>query len=377
MRQTESSGAPSTDTHADRPRPLVSVVIATYNYGHFIAQTLESVFAQTYQNLECVIVDDGSTDDTPEVVGAIAETDPRVRYFRQTNQGHPAALNTGFRNIRGDYVQILDADDLLEPRKLELHVAYLESNPDTDIVYGAVRYFRGENVGERLFSMWEPNEPWMPEVAGGGAQVLPELVRGNIMTINAPLLRRRLVETVGLFDETLPGTHDWDYWLRCAAAGARFAYMDAAGTLALVRSHPSSLSKNALRMLSLALLLRKKLVTLLGDPELLELNRRLTAEVELDIRNEQVRRAVEYGERGERAKSAKLFARIGLERRSARESVKFLFCALAGLIAPRGVLANVVAAPARKTVVDVLRGPFRGSTRLKSRETEGADFPKR
>lgn len=366
-----------TDAPAGLPQPLVSVVIPTYNYAHFIGQTLESLFAQTYQNWECIVVDDGSTDDTREVVGSIAESDPRVRYFRQENRGQPAALNAGLRELRGDYVQILDADDLIEARKLERQVAYLEAHPEADIVYGAVRYFRGDNVAERLFSMWERNEPWMPEVSGKGTAVLRELIRGNIMTVNAPLSRRRVVETVGLFDEALAGPHDWDYWLRCAAGGASFAYLDAPGTLALVRSHPSSLSKNVLRMLRVALLLRKKVASLTSDPELLELNRRLAAETEAYIRGEEVRHAGAYGEEGERAKSAKLFARIGLESRDTRERIKFLFCALAALVAPRDVLADVAAAPAKKTVVDVLRSPFRGPTRLKSEGARGADFQTR
>src|SRR5213595_3267170 len=105
--------------------PLVSIVIPTFNYGHFIRQALESVLEQTYGNWECIVVDDGSTDDTSQVVAEVAAVCKKIRYVRQENQGQPAAMNTGLRLCDGEYIQILDADDLLERRKLEKQVGYL------------------------------------------------------------------------------------------------------------------------------------------------------------------------------------------------------------------------------------------------------------
>src|SRR5215208_6900864 len=98
-------------------RPLVSVVVPSYNYGHLIRETLESLAAQTYAAWECVVVDDGSADDTRAVVEAYAATDPRVRYVRQENARQGAARNNGIRHSSGAYFQFLDADDTIETLK--------------------------------------------------------------------------------------------------------------------------------------------------------------------------------------------------------------------------------------------------------------------
>src|SRR5215210_6468575 len=105
-------------------RPLVSVVVPTYNYGRFIGETLDSLRAQTYDEWECVVVDDGSTDDTEGVVARVSAADARVRYVRQANQRQAVAKNTGLAESCGRYVQFLDADDLLEPRKFERQVEF-------------------------------------------------------------------------------------------------------------------------------------------------------------------------------------------------------------------------------------------------------------
>src|SRR3977135_80341 len=101
--------------------PLVTVIIPSYNYGHLIGQTLESVQAQTYLNWECFVVDEGSTDHPRTVVFRYAEKDERIRYIRQNNLRAGTARNNGIRNSRGKYLQFLDADDLIERTKIERH----------------------------------------------------------------------------------------------------------------------------------------------------------------------------------------------------------------------------------------------------------------
>jgi glycosyltransferase involved in cell wall biosynthesis len=253
-------------------RPLVSVVVPTYNYGRLIGETLDSLRAQTCADWECLVVDDGSTDDTAQVVARFAAEDPRFRYLRQPNQRQAVAKNTGLAAARGRYVQFLDADDFIEDEKLERQAAYLEAHPEVDLVYGGVRYFSDPEARERLYSMEEENQPWMPEVSGRGAEVLEPLVRRNIMVINSPLVRRELVERVGPFDPRLPPAEDWDYWLRCALAGARFQFEDIPGTLALVRSHPTSSSRDRKRMHAAGEIIRGKLAALIEDERLLALN---------------------------------------------------------------------------------------------------------
>ena len=98
-------------------KPLVSVIVPTYNYGHFIEETLECLCSQTYPNWECVVIDDGSTDDTAERVARFIERDSRFKFLRQTNARQAAAKNNGLRNSVGQYIQFLDADDLIEPQK--------------------------------------------------------------------------------------------------------------------------------------------------------------------------------------------------------------------------------------------------------------------
>jgi glycosyltransferase involved in cell wall biosynthesis len=232
------------------PRSLVSVVVPTYNYGRFIGETLDSLRAQTYEEWECVVVDDGSTDDTEEVVARVSASDARVRYLRQANQRQAVAKNTGLADARGRYVQFLDADDLLEPRKLERQVAFLEANPAADIVYGGVRYFHTERPDERLYGMHGEAGPWLPELSGAGRELVAALVRMNILAINSALVRREVFEDVGPFDPVLPPVEDWDYWLRCALKGKRFEFRGFEGTLALVRIHAASTSRQPASVLA-------------------------------------------------------------------------------------------------------------------------------
>jgi GT2 family glycosyltransferase len=127
------------------------------------------------------------------------------------------------------------------------------------------------------------NSPWMPQVSGAGKDVLEQLVRNNVMVINSPLIRRSLITEIGPFDPRLPPAEDWDYWLRCAAAGKRFQFLDMQDTLALVRIHPASSSKNRLMMYKAILLIRKRLAALLHDKNLLSLNRELRARDESEV----------------------------------------------------------------------------------------------
>ncbi len=264
--------------------PLVSVIVPSYNYGHLISETLRCLQSQTYQNWECLVVDDGSFDDTAQIVAAFAREDSRIRYLRQENQKQAAARNTGIKNSKGEYFQFLDADDLIEPRKLELHTRYLEEHPEIDIVYSGVRYFSSENPDERLvsrrYSMWDDGGSWMPEVSGSGKAVLNKLLRNNIMVVNAPLLRRRTIEAVGRFNVALTPVEDWEYWIRCAAQGAVFHHDESSASHALVRSHSQSDSADGRRMLRATVRLRKAVQQLRLDPELRELNRQMRAEAE-------------------------------------------------------------------------------------------------
>ncbi len=229
--------------------PAVSVIVTCHNYGHFLAEALESVRAQSSPDWECIVIDDGSTDDTREVSDRFISMDPRFRYLHQPNQGLSSARNAGLDVCTGSYVQFLDADDRLEPRKLEAQVAYLKQHPETDIVYGDVRYFNEAHALPLANDLSQDGRQAMARVSGSGPAVLHALARGNIMVVNAALLRKTVIDDVGRFDQDLWGHEDWDYWIRCALAGKRFQYLEEDGALALVRVHARSMSQNVAPML--------------------------------------------------------------------------------------------------------------------------------
>lgn len=254
------------------PAPVVSVIVPCHNHGHFLAEALESVRAQSRPDWECIVVDDGSTDDTKQVSDRFMRMDPRFRCLHQSNQGLSAARNAGLDVCTGSYIQLLDADDMLEARKLEAQLAYLEQHPETDIVYGDVRYFNEANALPLTNDLSKNGRQAMAQVSGTAPAVLYALARGNIMVVNAPLLRKSVINDVGRFDQDLWGHEDWDYWIRCALAGKRFQYLDADGALALVRVHASSMSQNVAPMLKSNIKVRQKWQQVL-PPDLRKENR--------------------------------------------------------------------------------------------------------
>lgn len=260
--------------------PQVSVIVPAYNFGHLISQTLDSIKAQTYPSWECVVIDDGSTDDTKQVVAAYAQREHRIKYVYQDNQGLSAARNCGIRECAGEYVQFLDADDFIEERKLEQHALYLKQHAEVDVVYGNVRYFRSENTRERLFSKDGAARSWMPEVSGTGTEILRAMIGQIIMPVNAALLRRSVFERVGFFDEQLRAMEDWDFWRRAARAGIRFQYFDPEGTLALVRAQPESMSKDRRRMTEAFSMVQERMRADAVDEEIAGIYRKMSAQME-------------------------------------------------------------------------------------------------
>ncbi|HWS87111.1 MAG TPA: glycosyltransferase family 2 protein [Pyrinomonadaceae bacterium] len=304
-------------------RPLVSVIVPTYNYGRLIGHSLESLRAQTYTDWECVVVDDGSTDDTAEVVARYAASDARIRYVRQENRRQAAARNNGMRHSRGDYFQFLDADDLVEPRKFERQVEYLEAHPEIDVVYGDARYFSDDEMRERHLMPNGRDEERAPTVSGSGEAVVAALVRKDPIPINTALVRRSVVERVGDFDERLSPVEDWEFWIRCAALGARFHYEVFDETYALVRCHPASASRSSgRRLLGAILLMRRKIMGMPLSAEVLRVNRELAAEEEGLLGVEEVME-------GERASGAFRLCRAAVRDANARHRVKWLACACA------------------------------------------------
>ena len=224
----------------------VNVVIPCYNQGRFLADALASLQAQSYPDWEAIIVDDGSLDDTAAIAARLCRDDGRVRYLAQANGGLSSARNTGIRNCRGAFVQFLDSDDRLDARKFEVHVRVLRDQPETAIVYGNARYFVEGSFGQFNRGPYAkgPSHNWIADAWADSRPILNKLVERNLFPVCAPLLRRAVFDRVGLFNEKLEALEDWEYWLRCAAAGMQFRFVEVEGTDALIQIHTASMTQN-------------------------------------------------------------------------------------------------------------------------------------
>jgi glycosyltransferase involved in cell wall biosynthesis len=211
---------------------LVSVIVPTYNYAHFVTEAVDSALAQGYPQHEIIVVDDGSTDDTR---AALARYGDRVRYLYQANQGLSAARNTGIRAAEGEYVALLDADDAWHPRKLELQVAYLRDHPEIGLV--------GASLFTERALCWPDLDalPRRPAETFG----LDRLIGKMRFAPSSALIRRACLDEVGLFDPTLRCVEDRDMWVRFAT---RFRVAMLQLPLLWYRQHPASLSTRAARM---------------------------------------------------------------------------------------------------------------------------------
>ena len=232
-------------------QPLVSVIIPTYNRAYCLPRTLDSALAQTHANVELLVIDDGSTDDTRALIAQQYGHEPRVRYVYQENQRVAAARNRGLAMAEGKYVAFLDSDDLWEPWKLELQVACLEQNPGvgmawTDMqainpegqvvsprflrtMYSAYRWF----TTEQLFPNSTPLASVLPALKAhvGDAKfyqgdIYSQMIMGNMVHTSTVLLRRDRARKVGLFNTNYqPTGEDYDFHIRTCREGP-VGYLD-------------------------------------------------------------------------------------------------------------------------------------------------------
>ncbi len=219
------------------PAPRVSIVIPCYNTAAFVAETLKSVFAQTYRDFEVVIVNDGSPD-TPQLEKAIAPWRDRVVYVHTDNCGLAGARNNGIRASHGEMVALLDSDDIWEPNYLDFQVRKLDENPSADIVYPNALIFG------------DPNGPSEYQKSRGEV-TFTSLVQLTCVVMVSVLARRSAFERAGLFDDNLRSCEDFDMWLRCVKSGSRIIYHDQ--VLVRYRRRPGSLSADEVWMWSNAI----------------------------------------------------------------------------------------------------------------------------
>lgn len=231
--------------------PLVSVIIPTFNGAEFLPAALDSILAQSYPNIEVVVIDDGSTDGTPEVLERYGD---KIRYRRQKNRGVASARNAGFRLARGDLLALMDSDDVCLPERIAAQVACFGQMPDivlcssdfsafdsTRLIesshiasyYSAVRATRGglRTLYSNRETLQTKELPWRASSSGSPIVVLTgrayeQLAWGNFIHPPTVMVRRSAIETVGSFDENIPIATEYDWNIRVCRTGP-VAYLDA------------------------------------------------------------------------------------------------------------------------------------------------------
>lgn len=214
--------------------PKVSVIIPAYNVGSYLEATLTSLERQTFQNFEALIVDDGSTDNTALIAQNFCRRDRRFRLLQKPNGGVSSARNHGIERALGEYIALLDADDLYHPDKLRTHVEVLDRQEQVGLVYSASRAIR--NDGRKTFMVLS-GKPINSD------PFIALLCKNFIGHGSNPVFRRSIFSEVGQFDETLRRCEDVDYWLRIAAT-KRWQFHRLPQILCSYRVRPSGLSFN-------------------------------------------------------------------------------------------------------------------------------------
>lgn len=196
--------------------PRVSVVIPTYNCARFLGQTIDSALRQAYRDFEIIVVDDGSTDDTQQVVAGYGKT---IRYVYQSNQGASAARNVALSIASGEFIAYLDADDLWIADKLSRQVEYLDAHPACGFLHTEVSVIDEQNNVLHTRFNYETNRP-VPQ----GLCIRELLLRSHIQTLTV-LERRTAFDDAGMFDLRLPVAQDYLHWLGVVLRGYEVGYL--------------------------------------------------------------------------------------------------------------------------------------------------------
>jgi hypothetical protein len=227
--------------------PTVSVIMPVYNVEDYVADAISSVLAQTYDDFELVIVDDGGSDGSMSICRSF--DDPRIRIRSQANRGLAGARNTGIAAARGRYIALLDSDDLFAPDKLARHVAHLDANPDVGASFAGAELIN--QFGRRLGIFQVPKR---------GSIAAKDVFCGRaILNGSAPVFRRQMLEDGALpsdgsgrrqyFDETLRRSEDVECWTRLALTSC-YRFEAVPGTLTLYRVNSGGLSADVVRQLN-------------------------------------------------------------------------------------------------------------------------------
>lgn len=185
--------------------PTISVIIPVHNSASTILETIDSVRQQTYSDLEIIVINDGSTDQTLEILDTIQ--DPRLKVFSYENGGVSVARNRGITQSMGAFLSFIDADDLWSSDKLELQLAMLQSHPNAAVVYSWTRFINEINATSQDGA----------SIYFAGNILEPLLLRNFIASGSNILVKREAIEKIGGFDSEMSPAEDWDFYLRLAA----------------------------------------------------------------------------------------------------------------------------------------------------------------
>ena len=299
--------------------PIVSIVMPAYNVAPYIQETLDSVFAQTFTDFEVVIVNDGSPD-TVELERALGPYMNRIRYIKQENRGAGAARNEGVRAARGEFVAFLDADDLWMPDYLKEQLKFLREQKCDLVCADALHFGDSPLAGMTYMEAFMENAPPTGEVTFLGLVGAEQsLITSGVLARREPILQ------VGLFDEGLRNSQDFDLWLRLVRHGSRLAYQRR--VLLRYRYHENSLSGDEINRSVRQLRVYDKI------ENSFDLTPDERAEVSEVIANRRAILEFELGklylEQGDTKRARESFARANNLRRSAKTRVALLLSRLA------------------------------------------------
>lgn len=218
--------------------PKVSVVVPAYNVQNYIEEALISLQQQSFTEFEVLVVDDGSTDGTAEIVRRFCAQDARFKLLQKPNGGLSSARNHGMKHASTDYIALLDADDRYEPDKLAAHVQVLETHPEVGVVYSASKAIRDDGGATFMQLSGKP-------IYADPVKAL--LCKNFVGHGSNAVFRYCIVEEVGYFDETLRSSEDVDYWIRIALLD-RWTFYREPRLLVCYRVRPSGLSFNVAQM---------------------------------------------------------------------------------------------------------------------------------
>lgn len=213
-------------------RPLVSIIIPTFNRDGYIGSALDSIINQSYTNWECIVVDDGGTDQTARIMADYCKQDDRIQYVKRPDsyaKGSNGSRNYGLSLSKGDFIAFCDDDDYWLPEKLEKQIPVFKDNPEVGLVTSNIEYVNKNGVRSgRVIKQ-----------TGNHGYVFEDLLFKNRLSMITPVLRREVFDKVGLFNTDFKISEDWEYWRRVAYYYPFYALPD---VLACVRKHDTNTS---------------------------------------------------------------------------------------------------------------------------------------